>query len=111
PFKQPPFSHPLYQQSRQGQPPYAQPPFECSSQRGPYRDKVSWLGITLWSLSIFSTIGSGIWLGVALIQPKWGKTVSSAHGALPPSTASLLTALIAKLIETSFVAVSVASVG
>lgn len=50
-------------------------------------------------------------MGVALIQPKWGKTVSSAHGALPPSTASLLTALIAKLIETSFVAVFVASVG
>ncbi|KAL0465503.1 hypothetical protein QR685DRAFT_131227 [Neurospora intermedia] len=111
PFGQPHFAQPVYGQAGQGQPPYAQPPFECSSQRGPYRDKVSWLGITLWSLSIFSTIGSGIWLGVALIQPKWGKTVSSAHGALPPSTASLLTALIAKLIETSFVAVFVASVG
>ncbi|KAK3351054.1 hypothetical protein B0H65DRAFT_107185 [Neurospora tetraspora] len=111
PFGQPPFGQQVYGQAGYGQPPYGQPPFECPSQSGPYRDKVSWLGTTLWFLSIFSTIGSGIWLGVAFIQPKWGKTVSSTNGALPPSTASLLTALIAKLIETSFVAVFVASVG
>ncbi|KAK3403451.1 hypothetical protein B0T20DRAFT_26634 [Sordaria brevicollis] len=106
-----PYGQPVYGQAGYGQPPNGQPPFECSSRSGPYREKVSWLGTTLWFLSIFSTIGSGIWLGVAFIQPKWGKTVSSAPGALPPSTASLLTALIAKLIETSFVAVFVASVG
>ncbi|KAK3956121.1 hypothetical protein QBC32DRAFT_331997 [Pseudoneurospora amorphoporcata] len=111
PFGQPPFGQPVYGQTGYGEPPYGQPPFECAARSGPYREKISWLGTTLWFLSIFSTIGSGLWLGVAFIQPKWGKTVSSAQGALPPSTASLLTALIAKLIETSFVAVFVASVG
>ena len=61
-------------------------------------------------LSIFSTVFSAIWLGVALAKPRYGKYVTP-DGHLPPSTASLLTAGFAKLIELSFVTVFVTVLG
>ncbi|KAK0635623.1 hypothetical protein B0T17DRAFT_624359 [Bombardia bombarda] len=69
--------------------------------------------IALWVLSIFSTIGSFIWLVLAIWQPRWGKRITSsgAPDTIAPSTASLIVALLAKLIESAFVAVFVAFVG
>jgi hypothetical protein len=47
---------------------------------------------------------------MALVKPRYGKRIR-AHGALTPSTASTLSALIAKMIELSFVTVFVAFLG
>ncbi|KAI3395496.1 hypothetical protein diail_1282 [Diaporthe ilicicola] len=72
--------------------------------------RLSWLAVWLIILSIYSTILSGIWLGVAIAQPRWGHTISSG-GSLTLSTANVLTAIFAKTIELSFVTVFVALIG
>jgi hypothetical protein len=61
-------------------------------------------------LSIYSTIFSGIWLMLAIVQPRYGRTIHSG-GSLTPSTASTLFALFAKTIELSFVTVFVTFLG
>jgi hypothetical protein len=65
------------------------------------------------ALSIYSTAMSGLWLVVAIYQPRYGRGISSSNGpgVLAPSTASLLSTLFAKTIELSFVTVFVAFVG
>lgn len=69
-------------------------------------------GLAIWLLvmSVYSTVMSAIWLGAAIAQPRWGTTVSS-HGAMTLSTANLVTAILAKTIEMSFVTVFVAFIG
>lgn len=64
----------------------------------------------IFFLSIFSTVMSGIWLVVAIVQPRWGYQISSRHG-LAPSTATTLAALSAKSIELSFVTVFISCIG
>lgn len=61
-------------------------------------------------LSVYSTIFSGIWLMLAIAQPRYGRTIHSG-GSLTPSTASTLFALFAKTIELSFVTVFVTFLG
>jgi hypothetical protein len=61
-------------------------------------------------LSIYSTIFSGIWLILAIVQPRYGRTIHS-EGKLTPTTASTLFALFAKTIELSFVTVFVTFLG
>lgn len=61
-------------------------------------------------LSIYSTIFSGIWLVLAMAQPRYGRTIHSG-GKFSPSTASTLFALFAKTIELSFVTVFVTFLG
>ncbi|KAM7209173.1 hypothetical protein V8F20_000511 [Naviculisporaceae sp. PSN 640] len=85
-------------------------PVDCSSIHDPALSRRSEFALAFWCLSIFSTLGSFIWLVTAAYQPRWGRLISSG-GNLTPSTASLIVALFAKLIETAFVAVFVASVG
>ena len=53
---------------------------------------------------------SGIWLVVAILQPRWGRGISSREG-LNPSTGTTLSALISKTIEMTFVTVFVACLG
>ncbi|KAK2615459.1 hypothetical protein N8I77_002210 [Diaporthe amygdali] len=72
--------------------------------------RLSWLAVWLIILSIYSTILSGMWLGVAIAQPRWGHTISS-RGSMTLSTANVLTAIFAKTIELSFVTVFVAFLG
>lgn len=72
--------------------------------------RTSGLAIWLLVMSIYSTIMSAIWLGAAIAEPRWGTTVSS-HGAMTLSTANLVTAILAKTIEMSFVTVFVAFIG
>lgn len=88
----------------------ARPPVDCSSIHDPSQSRRSEFAVAFWCLSIFSTLGSFVWLVTASYQPRWGRLISSG-GNLTPSTASLIVALFAKLIETAFVAVFVASVG
>ncbi|KAL1867693.1 hypothetical protein Daus18300_006249 [Diaporthe australafricana] len=73
--------------------------------------RLSWLAVWLIILSVYSTILSGLWLGVAIAQPRWGRTISSSGGSMTLSTANVLTAIFAKTIELSFVTVFVAFIG
>lgn len=89
-------------------------PLHCSSRRDVFVRRRSWLYITLMVLSVYSTALSGIWLVVSILQPRYGRGISSsAKGTqkLEPATASLLAALFAKTTELSFVTVFVAFVG
>ena len=71
---------------------------------------MDWLSTTILVLAVYSTVGSGLWLAVALIRPRWGRTVTPT-GKVPPATASLLCAALAKSIELSFVTVFVCFLG
>jgi len=73
----------------------------------PHRDIVS-IGLTI--VSVYSTIGSGLFFVVAIVQPQYGHTISS-RGSLSPASAALITAFLAKTIELSFVMVFLAFVG
>lgn len=72
--------------------------------------RLSWTSIWLIIMSVYSTIMSGVWLAVAIIEPRWGSTVST-NGPISLSTANLLTAIFAKTIEMSFVTLVMAFVG
>ncbi|XWW93303.1 hypothetical protein V2A60_001235 [Cordyceps javanica] len=53
---------------------------------------------------------SGLWLCVSIVQPRWGRNISS-NSRLGPSTATLLTAGLAKTIELSFVTIVITVMG
>ena len=82
----------------------------CKTRRHFHHPRSDYLSVTILILSVFSTVFSAIWLGVALAKPRYGRYVTE-NGHLPPSTASLLTAAFAKLIELSFVTVFVSVLG
>ena len=75
-----------------------------------YFPRRHWLYIVLVLLSVYSTIFSGIYLFLALIGPRYGRSVRTG-GRLDSSGASILTQIIAKSIEMSFVTVMVAFLG
>ncbi|KAL9089112.1 MAG: hypothetical protein Q9165_005925 [Trypethelium subeluteriae] len=75
-----------------------------------YLPRRHWLYIVLILLSIYSTLFSGIYLILALLGPRYGRAVRTG-GSLNSASASLLTQIIAKSIEMSFVTVMVAFVG
>ncbi|KAF2744436.1 hypothetical protein M011DRAFT_460974 [Sporormia fimetaria CBS 119925] len=58
--------------------------------------------IGLFILSICSTTLSGLFLVVAIVQPRYGYIISNP-GPFSPSSAALLTAFLAKTIELTFV--------
>jgi hypothetical protein len=86
------------------------PPSYCYSREDIQTKRTSWLSLTVYVLSIYSTVGSGIWLVVALVQPRWGHGISSRYG-LNPSTATTIVALLAKTIEMSFVTTFISCLG
>jgi hypothetical protein len=82
----------------------------CPTIHDIHSSRTSWLSISILMLSIYSTIFSGIWLMLAVVQPRYGRTIQSGR-SLSPSTASTLFALFAKTIELSFVTVFVTFLG
>jgi hypothetical protein len=82
----------------------------CPTRHDIHNSRASWLSISILMLSIYSTIFSGIWLILAIVQPRYGRTIHSG-GKLTPTTASTLFALFAKTIELSFVTVFVTFLG
>jgi hypothetical protein len=82
----------------------------CATKHDIESGRGSWISITLFMLSFYSTAMSILWLVTASVQPRWGRSIYSG-GTLSPSTASLLTALFAKTIELSFVTVFVGFLG
>ena len=89
---------------------YSEPPHYCASREDIRRKTTSIPTIIIFLLSLYSTIMSGIWLVVSILQPRWGHQISSRIG-LVPSTATLLTALGAKTIELSFVTIFITTIG
>ncbi|KAI1850744.1 hypothetical protein JX266_004026 [Neoarthrinium moseri] len=92
---------------------YSQAPMDCHSRRDVHVRRSSWLYVTLIIFSVYSTLLSGLWFVVSIVQPRYGKGISSSNDphSIAPATASLVTALFAKTTELSFVTVFVAFVG
>lgn len=84
--------------------------FECRLKKRPESDRGSWLAVSVLILAIYSTLFSGIWLMIAIMKPRYKRSISTTRG-LPITTASPLYAAFAKSIELSFVTVFVAFVG
>jgi hypothetical protein len=84
--------------------------FDCPTQKDILDPKLSWLSISIVALAIYSTVFSGVYLGVAMWKPRWGQRIGT-NGHISFSTASLLSALFAKTIELSFVTVFVTFLG
>ena len=84
--------------------------FECRMRRPPQKTRSSWLAISILGLSIYSTVFSGAWLLIAIMQVRYGSIIST-KGPMPITTASVLYAAFAKSIELSFVTVFVTFIG
>ncbi|KAL8827537.1 MAG: hypothetical protein Q9170_006979 [Blastenia crenularia] len=82
----------------------------CKAKRKLHHGKGSWLAVSVIILSVYSTIMSGLWLGVAIAKPRFGHGIAHT-GKMSPPTATLVAAAIAKSIELSFVTVFVAFLG
>ena len=82
----------------------------CPSKRDIYSSRKVHISVAILILSIYSTVFSGLYMAIALMQPRYGRTIISG-GKLTPETASVLFALFAKTIELSFVGVFVAFLG
>ena len=82
----------------------------CKTARHFHHSRRSWLSVTILALSVYSTVLSGIWLGVAVARPRYGRYVTD-KGNMSPATASVLCAAFAKTIELSFVTVFVTFLG
>ncbi|KAF2495899.1 hypothetical protein BU16DRAFT_360268 [Lophium mytilinum] len=61
-------------------------------------------------IAVYSTLMSGFFMLLALLQPRYGTHVST-YGALTPSMVALITAVLAKTIEVSYVTVFVSYLG
>ncbi|RYC63216.1 hypothetical protein CHU98_g3002 [Xylaria longipes] len=93
-------------------PRYTRSHLNCYSRQDVYIRRGSWLYVTLILLSIYSTAFSALWLVVSIVQPLYGRSISTGAGwQIIPSTATLLTTLVAKTIELSFITVFVAVLG
>ncbi|WAO87626.1 Hypothetical protein NCS54_00494200 [Fusarium falciforme] len=66
--------------------------------------------VAMLLLALFSTTLSGLWLVVAIIQPRWGFMISTTNG-LSPSNAATLTALLGKTIEVASITVFITCIG
>lgn len=85
-------------------------PEPCSSHKDIQLPVGHWLIKVVVVLSLYSTVMSAIWLFVAIAQPRWGRSISSNMG-LGPSSATVLTAWLAKTIELSFVTTFITFLG
>ncbi|KAF2272791.1 uncharacterized protein EI97DRAFT_405417 [Westerdykella ornata] len=86
------------------------PTHECPTAKDFHMSRWSWVSVTIIILCLFSTVFSGIFLGLATKAPRYGRSISS-QGSFKPSDAILLTTVMAKLIELSFVTAFVAFLG
>ena len=84
--------------------------YNCPTHKDILDPRMSWLTISIITLAIFSTVFSGLYLVIAIWKPRWGQNIGT-QGHISYSTASLLSALFAKMIELSFVTVFVTFLG
>ena len=86
------------------------PTQECPTAKDFYISRFSWISVTVIVICLFSTVFSAIFLGLAWKGPRYGRSITS-QGSFKPSDAILLTQVMAKLIELSFVTSFVAFLG
>ena len=86
------------------------PIHECPTTKDFYHPKFTWLNMSIFVISIFSCIFSGIFLALAIHGPHYGRRITS-HGPITPADAILITTVMAKVIELSFVTAFVAFLG
>lgn len=86
------------------------PIHECPTNKGFYQSRFTWLNMSIIIICVFSLIFSGIFFVLALRAPRYGRRISS-QGHFSPADAILLTTVMAKLIEISFVTSFVAFLG
>jgi hypothetical protein len=86
------------------------PVHECATEKPFYHSRFTWVSVSIATICLFSTVFSGIFLGLALKSPRYGRSISS-QGSFKPSDAILLTTIFAKLVELSFVTSFVAFLG
>lgn len=77
----------------------------------PYRQLEWYSAIALFASGIYSTLLSGAWLTIAIMQPHWGHFVDSNGSLLSPTAASTLATGLAKTIEMSFLTFFLATMG
>lgn len=82
----------------------------CKARQTLHHGKGNWLAVTALILSVYSTLMSGLWFGVAVAKPRFGHGIAHT-GKMSPATATLIAAAIAKSIELSFVTVFVTFLG
>ena len=83
---------------------------ECRANQKLHHGKGNWLAVSIMVLSVYSTLLSGLWLGVAIAKPRFGHGITN-NSRMTPATASLVAAAIAKSIELSFVTVFITFLG
>ncbi|KAL6713673.1 hypothetical protein ACLMJK_009138 [Lecanora helva] len=86
------------------------PEFACMTKQHFHHARGETASILILLASVWSTIFSAIWLGLATGKPHYGQMITD-NSKLPPSTASLLVAAFAKSIELTFVTSFVAFLG
>jgi hypothetical protein len=86
-------------------------PQACPTAKSFYQGRFNWLAISILLIALFSTVFSGIFLGIAMRAPRWGQGIRSKGGSLNPASADIMTQVFAKLIELSFVTVFVTFLG
>ncbi|KAK6330359.1 hypothetical protein TWF696_003455 [Orbilia brochopaga] len=74
------------------------------------KSQQTWLSVIILILCIYSTAGSILFFAVAVARPRYGTRISTATG-LRPQDAQLISAILAKTIELSFVSVFVSFLG
>jgi hypothetical protein len=70
----------------------------------------SWWTISVLALAVYSTVFSGVFLGIAFAKPRWGESIGT-NGHISFANATLLSALMSKTVELSFVTIFVALLG
>jgi hypothetical protein len=75
-------------------------PEACPAQESFYHGRYNWFALSILVLAIFSTAFSGIFLGISIAAPRWGRSIHTG-GSLSPSTANVLVQIFAKMIELS----------
>jgi hypothetical protein len=86
------------------------PVHECRTRRDFYHSRFTWVNFSVVSICLFSCVFSGIFLGLAIKKPHYGRRISS-QGTFKPEDAKVLTTIMAKLVELSFVTAFVAFLG
>lgn len=86
------------------------PVHECPTTRDFYQTRFTWLNLSVIIICFFSCIFSGVFLVLALKGPRYGRRITS-QGSFKPADAILLTTVMAKLVELSFVTSFVAFLG
>lgn len=82
----------------------------CPTQGELLKTGWTWFTILILVLGVFSWVFSAILFGIGIARPRWGHRIGT-DGALSYDAATLLSALVSKLVELSFCTTFVATLG